>query len=444
MPWMPISMSPEATWLSVLSLIPPLAIFLGCLLLGYRERRLMSLVILSVGLVSVFLGLLQVSQGPTSPLRFFAFTNPTEAVGFFANRNHLAALLYGLTLLAAAWAIDAAFITQPGGNRNRYDGLAIVALVASFTVLIILVSAQAMARSRAGLGLTMVAVFGALALAYWDRRAARVKGHRERAGVTPIKVLLGATALGIVLSVQFALYRVMERFVAVDPLEDTRIFIAPNTIEAAKGHMPFGSGMGTFVPTYAMYEKVQDTLINGYVNHAHDDVLELWLETGALGIILMGVFVVWLVSRSMKIWRAAPLGAREIDHSLARAGTLIIGLLILHSFLDYPLRTSAMMAIMAFACALLIEPPPGAASELEVTASAGEKLMRGGARQVEVPARLRPVRVSSRSAAPAIISPPRPAELFGEDVNWPEAWRKPPSHVSPDGGAVSSIKPPKK
>ena len=101
------------------------------------------------------------------------------------------------------------------------------------------------------------------------------------------------------------------------------------------------------------------------------------------------------------------------------------------------------MAIMAFACALLIEPPPGAASELEVTSSAEEKLMRRGARQAEVPARPRPVKVSSRSAAPAIISPPRPAELFGEDVNWPEAWRKPPSHVSPNGGAVGSIKPPK-
>jgi hypothetical protein len=149
------------------------------------------------------------------------------------------------------------------------------------------------------------------------------------------------------------------------------------------------------------------------------------------------------VLRSMKIWQPAPLGARALDHSLARAATLIIGLLVLHSFLDYPLRTSAMMAIMAFACALLIAPPPGAASELEVTSSAEEKRMRRRARQAEVPTRPRPVKVSSRSAAPATISPLRPAELFGEDVNWPAAWRKPPSHVSPNGGAVGAIKPPK-
>ena len=42
-PWMPISVSPEATWLSALSLIPPIAIFLATLLLSYRERRLLTL-----------------------------------------------------------------------------------------------------------------------------------------------------------------------------------------------------------------------------------------------------------------------------------------------------------------------------------------------------------------------------------------------------------------
>ena len=49
-PWMPISVSPKATWLSALSLLPPLAIFLCTLLLSYRERRLLSLVVLAVGM----------------------------------------------------------------------------------------------------------------------------------------------------------------------------------------------------------------------------------------------------------------------------------------------------------------------------------------------------------------------------------------------------------
>ena len=48
-PWMPTSVSPQLTWLSALSVIPPLAVFLGVILLGYHERRLLSLVLLAVG-----------------------------------------------------------------------------------------------------------------------------------------------------------------------------------------------------------------------------------------------------------------------------------------------------------------------------------------------------------------------------------------------------------
>src|SRR5262245_44397802 len=35
LPWLPISILPRATWLSALSLLPPVAVFLGALLLDY-------------------------------------------------------------------------------------------------------------------------------------------------------------------------------------------------------------------------------------------------------------------------------------------------------------------------------------------------------------------------------------------------------------------------
>ena len=66
-------------------------------------------------LIGAFLGILQVAQGPTSALRFYQFTNPNEAVGFFANRNHFAALVNVLILLTAAWAVEAG-----GSARIRY------------------------------------------------------------------------------------------------------------------------------------------------------------------------------------------------------------------------------------------------------------------------------------------------------------------------------------
>jgi O-antigen ligase len=420
LPWMPISLSPQATLLSALSLVVPIAIFLATALLGLEERRLLSVVLLVVGLLSVFLGLSQVAQGPSSPLRFFDISNPTEAVGFFANRNHFAALLYSLTLLAAAWAVDAA-LAREGAPRKRYDTATVIALVASFTILVVLVTAQIMARSRAGLGLAIVALLGAFALAF--------AGRRHASGVTMAKFLAGVLVFTAMFATQFALFRVMERFTA-DPLQDARIPFARTTIEAARDYMPFGSGMGTFVPVYALFEKPHDVLTNTFANRAHNDVLELWLESGAAGLALMTVFVAWFLMRAFALWRRSPYGVREIDAALPRAATLVVGLLIAHSCVDYPLRTGAMMAIFAFACALLIAPPP-TARRAETSEAGAERADRGPARP---PAAAHPAfPLAPAQQGPAhwlqeLSSGPRSTgERWGKDVEWPEAWRpKPP------------------
>src|SRR5262249_26498733 len=151
-----------------LSLLPPMAIFLGAVQLGYRERRWLSLVVISVGIVSAFLGLIQAALGPAAPLRLYRVSNNTEAVGLFANRNDFAALLYVVLLFAGSWAIDIAFKTVSWKQVRR--AFSIVMLTAGFLVLIVLMAAEAMARSRAGLVLTIVAVAGIFAMAFAERR----------------------------------------------------------------------------------------------------------------------------------------------------------------------------------------------------------------------------------------------------------------------------------
>jgi O-antigen ligase len=422
--WRPISVSPHATWLSALSLLVPLAIFLGTLLLDYRQRRLLSLVVIAIGLVSVFLGLTQVATGPNSWLRFFAFTNTNDTVGFFANRNHFAALLYAVMMFAATWASEAALSGSSGTGQGRYATASLVPLIAGFTVLVVLVAAQAMARSRAGLGLTIFALLGVYAIAAADRRST--------SGITSTKLLVGAMALAVIFAAQFALYRIMERF-AGDPLEDARIPFARTTIEAAQAYMPFGSGMGTFVPVYAMFEKPADLMANKYANRAHNDFLELWLETGVVGPALITVFAIWFILRCLQIWGRAPFGIRDIDQSLARAATIVVALLIAHSVVDYPLRTGAMMAIMAFACALMVKPPLGAESTARTKPqSLGEDAAeRAPGREAFAvhsllsqwsPPAFPPKDTVAEEAAPA--EPQPSGERWGKDVEWPEKWRK--------------------
>lgn len=414
LPWRPISMAPHATWLSLASLLVPLAIFLATVQLPRRARRTLSLVLLGIGVVSVFLGLLQVAQGPQSPLRFFAITNPSEAVGFFANRNHLAALLYSLTLLAAAWTVHTGALVagQGHGPRARHDTPLILALIAGLMLMLALVAAQMMARSRAGLGLAIVALIGAFVLALRDRSG--------QGRLTPGRLLAGAVGLALLFGVQFALYRVLDRF-TTDPLSDARIPFARTTSEAAMAHLPLGSGMGTFVPVYALFEKPEDAL-SVFANRAHNDFLEVWLEAGVPALLLIALFGGWLIVRSFVLWRAKPQPGGEVDLMLARAATLVLALLGAHSLVDYPLRTGAIMAVFAFAVALAFDPPDAPEAPRK---PARKPAQRATATRIS-PA---PMPVWPEASTDAR---PRAAQDWS-DMEWPEAWRsnKPAAAKSP-------------
>ena len=413
LPWAPLSLAPAATWLSALSLLPTFAIFLGVLQLDYAERRLLSLVALAMGFLSVLLGLTQVAQGPSSSLRFFEYTNAQEAVGFFANRNHFAAMLYTLTLLAAAWTGNNGIAFGLEKNRNKFSTASIVSQLASFCILTVLIGAQVVTRSRAGMILTLGALFGAFLLIR--------QGQRATNGMRPTWLMVGAASLAVVLSFQFSLYRALDRF-ALDTTPDARIAFARNTIEAAKTFMPFGSGVGSFVPVYATFEKPRDLIAGGYANHAHDDFLEIWLETGVAGLILILLFVTWVLWRSLQVWRRSYVGGLQIDRFLVRASTLAILLLLFHSIADYPLRTGSMMALFAFLCALLIPPrddlisdPPEAARMARTPRPASARLRAESTTTAPRPPR--------QPATPPRPARPKPVTAW-DDEHWPEEWRK--------------------
>ena len=101
--WTTVSSTPQATWAVAASLVVPAAVFFGAVQLTLRHRLALAWLILALGGLSLLLGFLQMAQGPGSNLRFYDVTNPQEAVGLFANRNHFAAHLYVTLVLAATW-----------------------------------------------------------------------------------------------------------------------------------------------------------------------------------------------------------------------------------------------------------------------------------------------------------------------------------------------------
>lgn len=357
--WLPLSVVPTGTWLSALAVLPPMAVLFSVLQLDYAERRRLLLVFLIVGVLGAVLGLMQLAQGQASPLRFYAFTNPTETVGFFANRNHHAALLNCLLPITAAWIIAAlSKAMRTGSIWSRRATPHLTAAIIATLILLVAIAAQLLARSRAGLGLMLFALAGALVIAYAiPSGTADPRPGARRSGVLRVFnwLLLVVVGLALVLAAQSAFDGIRGRLIA-DLLVDGRIPLARNTFDAATAYMPFGSGMGTFVQVYQSFESAADGFTFSYVNRAHNDFLELWLETGLLGLVGMLLFLAWFARAGVRVWRRGLPGAGHEDNLLGCAAALVLLLLLAHSAVDYPLRTTALMAVFASAVAMMIEP----------------------------------------------------------------------------------------
>ncbi len=337
--WMPLSLSPPATLRSLLSLLPGLAMFLATLTLSWPERRIVSLVLIGVAIASVPLGLAQIAAGPESSLRLYEITNSGSAVGFFANRNHYAALLYAVMPFVAAWLVR----RTRSHESERFGWIAMI--IAIYAILML---GLGMAVSRAGVVLAMLAVLASVLLAWHGRNADRGRGGTRR-------VVFAAGLLGICVMLQFGLASILARLDR-DPLEEGRLVLAQVTLRAAASVFPFGSGIGTFVPFYAMFETPAD-IGHLYANHAHNDWLELWLETGVPGMILALLFLAWFATATYRAWRSR---GTDLDGLLARAASISAMLLMAHSLVDYPLRTTALACVFAFACALIAAERPNA------------------------------------------------------------------------------------
>jgi O-antigen ligase len=389
--WAALSITPQATWAAAASLLAPFAVFVSTTQLDLAKRLYITWLILGLGALSLLLGFLQFAQGPESGLRFYDITNPTEAVGFFANRNHFAALLYVTLLLGSVW-----FARTGQSNQEKSKPRSILWLTAAGLFIVSVVAGLAVARSRAGLFLGMAALIGVVLLILGHRHESKQKDRRVSSGRMAIITVLFA----MLFSAQVALGGLLSRF-EQDPLDDLRIPLAATTLKVAMTSLPFGAGLGSFRPVYATVENDKDVHVS-YANRAHNDFLEFFLETGILGPSLLTLFLVWFSCRVYGAWfrEASEQGSQLL---LQRAATLILGLLLFHSLVDYPLRTTALSAVFAFFCGLLIssnsEPPP----DEDKPAESGQP----------------------RKRSPRKVSPP---QLWAADSGWPEDWRSEKQH----------------
>jgi O-Antigen ligase len=332
LPFLPISLEPLTTLRSLLSLLPAVAVFLGMFCLRKAELRWVLLLVFSVAIVGAGLELLQLIGGEASALYFYNITNWGRGVGFLANSNHQAAFLYGVIPYAAIWASMA----RQGPSATRTFRLAFAAIL-----LVALVVGLVATQSRFGILLGLVAGLCSIAL------VASLATGAERGRI--IKIAAITNAVAILLAFQFGFVGIADRISQTLP-SDLRWPLALVTAEAAKQYFPFGSGIGTFAPIFQRYEPLE-YLQEAYVNRAHNDWLESWLEGGVASVAVVGAIVACYLVLAYRSWRTANPNSLV---AYARAGSICVGLWMVHSILDYPLRTTALMVMVAISFVFML------------------------------------------------------------------------------------------
>lgn len=333
LPWLPVSLTPDGTLRALLSLLPALAVFALAAPTGAPARRIFLPLVLALGAAALLLGLAQWAAGPGSPLYFYAVTNRGSTVGFFANRNHQATLLLMLLPFVAALATP---LLQGGRIREA----AVPKMVVIALLFGIVAGAIVTTGSRAGLVLLPL-VAGLCGLMVRKD----LTGHVPARWVAAAGLLLAAALAAVAASGVVTRDALSAGSVAAS----TREMIWANTWRLAVDFQPAGSGLGSFVPLYASREDPLNRP-DEYTNHAHNDYLEWLLETGWPGLALLIAFLVWFGVRTRRIWSAD-------EAALGRAASIAIGALLLHSMVDYPLRTAALSALAALCLALMVPPP---------------------------------------------------------------------------------------
>jgi O-antigen ligase len=335
LPWLSMAMAPERAVRSFLGLLAPLAAFFLVRRMDGFDLRRMIAGIVAIAAASAALGLIQQATGENSVLRFYSPTNRDVPVGMFANSNHLAVFLGCCLPLAAAWVATAKPERKP--KRNHLIALSVLAAFLALTLIV--------GRSLAGLAFLILASIGAAHI-LWGRFASGRAKTAFLAGILIAAILavgsltaIGSGAIG-------------SKF---EDVPNSRGTMTPVTIEAGNSLAPIGGGLGSFTPIYAMHQPDRYTSTI-WVNHAHNDYAEIWLELGLPGIIMVLLFLAWFAQQGWGLWQRRD----DPETLIAQAAWMAGALLLLHSMVDYPLRTAALAAFFAAMVALVCGPtnPP--------------------------------------------------------------------------------------
>lgn len=326
--WRPWSLVPGATINAASALIVPVTMWVLLKGLSESEHRWLPTMVLGLIALSMFAGLLQFSGLVFNNV--FVNDTPGEVAGTFANRNHFAVFLAIGCVLAPVWGLT-------------FDSKTAWPVVMGWGLVLLFLLAILASGSRAGLGLGVVALLLGLVMSARALKKA-LTGYPKWAFPVLITGILAVIVILVMLSFLADRAVSIDRMFALDQGQDMRGRGLPVVLAMIARYFPAGTGFGGFSQMFRQHEPL-DLLKPTVFNHAHNDFLEIALDAGLPGLLLLAAAIIWWGKESSRVWRQGPSRRQAIP----QLGSALLLLIILASVVDYPARTPVIMAILVIA-----------------------------------------------------------------------------------------------
>lgn len=324
-----ISIAPSDTLQMVLQIGADIALFLSSLLLlrHRSRRRLFVWVAMAGSLGHMFYGALT--------------DDPSERMhGVFVNPNHMAGYLEISLFVAFSILWREVLLSRDRSESVRDIGARMEKVIPPLFAAAILWGAMAtgigLTRSRGGVGAAALATAGMLALGITQL----LRSRRRRTVVTALLATTAAVAFAAVT----AGHEFLVRFLTSDPREigaDTRVELWRTSLTAWKHYPLVGSGLGSFREAFRPYQSRE---LEGLVEQAHSDPLQLLVTGGAIGAAL------GCIAFGSLLWKMGALWAEKTnreDSALILGGLGATLSLLLHGIAEFNFSIPAIPATLA-------------------------------------------------------------------------------------------------
>jgi O-antigen ligase len=352
--WTRWTIQTYATRTHLLALLACFAVFyLAQLVCQTREgRRRLIFSFLGLGVFEAFYGLVQYLTGFQ---RIFAYVKKydlEEATGTYINRNHFAGLLEMILPFSLALAfyefekLRRRQAQSPRRKHKLFAGSGFARAIFWVAVAVLIGVALLFSRSRMGIlagVLSSLFLFGLVALS-------RLGG---RSGLW----LAGAfLVLGLALTLWIGPGPVLQRFQVVSDeysgQGQDRLTIWKDTGGLLRAHPLLGTGLGTFPVAYTT---VQTGFLGRFVNHTHNDYLEISSDLGVPAALVLFSSLFVILGRAV---RASYSAERSFEQAAALGAAGAILAILLHSLADFNLYifANAMMLSAILGLVMAIRP----------------------------------------------------------------------------------------